>query len=93
MQAVGEGGDENGGFDPLVALIETDGEIALEVLEGLFDCDELDIVLPEQGRIVVGEIGAQQVASLSTAYGPQLLAIERRGELATYSRTMRCLPV
>jgi hypothetical protein len=78
VQAVGEKGDEDVGFDPLLVLVEdrSDGEVALEVLESLFDGDELDIVLPEQGGIVVGEIGAQQIASLAAAYGSQLLAIE-----------------
>src|SRR5882757_11223536 len=65
VQAVGEEGDEDVGFDALLVLVEdgADGEVALEVLEGLFDGDELDVVLPEQGWIVVGEIGAQQITS------------------------------
>jgi hypothetical protein len=58
MQAVGEEGDEDVGFDPLFVLVEdrSNGEVALEVPERLFDGDELDVVLPEQGGIVVGEI-------------------------------------
>ena len=42
MQAVGEEGEEDVGFDPLLVLVEdrADGEVALEVFEGLFDCTQ-----------------------------------------------------
>ena len=71
VQPVCHEGDEDVGFDPLLVLVEdrADGEVALEVLEGLFDGDELDIVLPEETWIAVGEFGAQQITSLTAAYG------------------------
>jgi len=53
-------------LDPALFLVEdrADGEIALEGLEGFLDRDEL---LPEQRRILLGDVGAQQVASLAPA--------------------------
>ena len=79
VQAAGHGnvqpasheGDEDVGFDPLLVFVEdrADGEVALEVLEGLSDGDELDIALPGETWIAVGEIGGQQITSLAAAYG------------------------
>ena len=50
LQAVGEEGDEDMGFDAPFVVMEdrTDREVALQVLERLFDCDELDVVLPDE---------------------------------------------
>ena len=46
MQAIGQEGDEDVGFDAAFPLMEdrSDGEIALEVAEGLLDVDEQEIV-------------------------------------------------
>ena len=78
MQAIGEEGDEDVGFDTAFQLMEDrpDGEIALEVAEGLLDVDELEIVAPQSGGVVVGEIGAQQIAALAPSHLTQLVAIE-----------------
>jgi hypothetical protein len=78
LQGVGEEGDEDVRLDPLFVLVEDrpDREVALQVLERLFDCDELNVVLPEDRRILVGQIGAQQIAPFTTPRAPQLLAIE-----------------
>ena len=43
-----------------------DRQVALEVLERLFDGDELDVVLPQQRGIVLGEVGAQQIAPFAS---------------------------
>jgi hypothetical protein len=60
LHAVGQEGDEDMGLDPLLVLMEdrADRQVALEIAEGLFDGDELDVVLPELGRIIVGKIGS-----------------------------------
>ena len=48
LQAIGQEGDEDMSFYPLLVLMEdrADGEVALEGLEGLFDGDELNVILP-----------------------------------------------
>jgi hypothetical protein len=60
LKGVGEEGDEDVGLDAPFVLVEdrADREVALQVLERLFDRDELDVVLPEDRRVLVGQIGA-----------------------------------
>ena len=41
-------------------------QIALQVLERLFDGDRLGVVLPQQRGIVLGQVGAQQIASFAS---------------------------
>ena len=60
-----------------------DRQIAFEVLERLLDVDELQIELPELGRVGFGEIGAQQIAPFAAADLSQLVAIEPIGEACT----------
>src|SRR4029077_12904699 len=69
-------------FYPPFGFVEdrADRQVALEVFERFFDSDELDVILPELCWIIVGEIGAQQIASFTPPYGPQLLAVEGEGE-------------
>ena len=59
------------------SILAPQREVAFEVLEGFFDRDELRIIGPELGGVVLGEIGAQQIVSLAPAHDPQLVAIER----------------
>jgi hypothetical protein len=40
-------------------------EVTLQVLERLLDGDKLDVVLPQQGRVIPGQVRAQQIASLA----------------------------
>ena len=49
------------GFDALVALMidRPDRQVAFEFLKRLLDFGELDVVLPEGGRVSFGEVGAQ----------------------------------
>jgi hypothetical protein len=67
VQAVGEEGDKDVRFDaPLVLMKDRpDGEVTFERSEGGLDFDQLQIELPELGRISLGEIGAQQVAAFA----------------------------
>lgn len=61
------------GLDPVFELVE-DGphrEIALEILEGLFDLHELDVVAPPLRRIGACEVGTQEITSLSAAHVAQ----------------------
>ena len=56
MQAVGQKSDEDMGFDALLILMidRSDGQVALEVLKGLFDLRQLQIECPQLGGIVGG---------------------------------------
>ena len=60
------------------------GRIALQVLEHLFDGNELRVVLPQQRGIVLREVGAQQIASFASPDPPQLLAVEGVDEHGTF---------
>jgi hypothetical protein len=47
------------GFDTALVLMEhrTDCQVALQVFERLFHGDELDVVLPQQRGIALGQVG------------------------------------
>src|SRR5919109_4075651 len=55
LHAISQERDEDVGLDPRLVLMEdrADRQIALEIAEGFFDGDELNVVLPELGWIVV----------------------------------------
>ena len=42
-----------------------DQKISFKFLEGLFDCCELDIIIPQQSRACFPEIGSKQIASFT----------------------------
>jgi hypothetical protein len=48
LKAIGEEGDEDMGLDALFVMMEdrADRQVALQVLEGLLDGDELNVILP-----------------------------------------------
>src|ERR1700733_9409697 len=72
-------------FDPALVLMEDrpNRQVALQVLERLFHRDKLDVVLPQQRRIVRGEVGAQQIPPFASPHPAQLLAVERVDEHGT----------
>src|SRR5271154_7547963 len=78
LQTVGQERYENMSFDSAVFLMEdrANRQIAFQILECLFDGNELGIVLPQQRGIVLGEVGPQQIASFAPPDPPQLLAVE-----------------
>jgi hypothetical protein len=69
VQAVGQEGDEDVRFDTMLKLVVDRAELQIvhEILERGLDLDELDIELPQLGRILVVQIGAQQVAAFAAA--------------------------
>ena len=52
-------------FDPPLVLMEDRPyrQVTLQVLERLLHRDKLDVGLPQQGGIILGEVGPQQIAS------------------------------
>jgi hypothetical protein len=68
VRTMGQEGDEDIGLDPTFLMMEdpSDGEVSLQVFEGFFDGDELDVALPEGRGVAFGEIGAQQIAPFAT---------------------------
>jgi hypothetical protein len=64
VQAIGEEGDEDVRFDAVLKLVVDRAElqIVLEIFECGLDLDELDIELPQLGRILVAQICAADSA-------------------------------
>ena len=86
VEAIGEEGDEEVGLDALGLLVmdRPDGEIALEVSKRFLHLTELQIIIPQRRRIVLGQVAAEQIAPFAAADLSQFLAIEsivERGEL------------
>jgi len=88
VKAVGQEGDEDVRFDAVLKLVvdRTELQIVLEILERDLDLDELDIELPQMGRLSGAQIGAQQIAPLAAARLAQLVAIEREAESGVVGR-------
>ena len=63
--------------DACLLLMEdrANGEITLEILERFFHSDQLEIVAPQLRRVVLAEIGAQQISALAPPRLSQLVAI------------------
>jgi hypothetical protein len=59
LQTIGQERNEDVGFDSALFLMEdrADRQVAFQVLECLFDGNELRMVLPQQRGIVLGEVG------------------------------------
>ena len=55
------------GLDPILELLVdgSDRQVALELLEDLFDLDQMQIEAPLDGRDRRGDVGAQQIAALA----------------------------
>ena len=82
VQAVGDEGDEDVRLDPRLCAMEdrADGQIVLQFLERLLDLGELHVVAPQRGRILAGQVGAQQIAALAPPCLAQPLAPQRERE-------------
>ena len=82
LQAIGDEGDEDVGLDAIVGLVVdgADRQIAFQLLEGLLDLGELNVVAPQCGGILAGEIGAQQVAAFAPTDLSQLVLVQGEGE-------------
>ena len=78
VQAIGQEGDEDVGLDAGLELVKDrpDREIAFEVLERLLDRNQQQIMAPQLGRVVLDEIGAQEIPAFARSCLPQLVAIE-----------------
>lgn len=70
------------GFDAVFELVVdgTNGGVAFEFFEGLFDFGELEVVFPKFSRIAAAQIRAQQITSFTAAGQTQFLAIKVAGE-------------
>ena len=77
-QAIGDERDEDVGLDAMIALVVDgpDRQIALELLEGLLDLGELDVIAPELRWVGVAEVGAQQIAALAPPRRSQLVLVQ-----------------
>ena len=78
LQAVRQERDEDMRLDPPLVPMEdrADRQVPLQVFERLFHGDKLDVVLPQQRGIILGEVRAQQIPSFASAHSAQLLPVE-----------------
>jgi hypothetical protein len=78
LQAACQEGHEDVGLDARLGLVEDrpDGQVVLDLLEGLLDLGELDVERPQRIGLVRREVGSQQVAAFSSAHLAQFLAIQ-----------------
>ena len=69
IEAIGQEGHEDVGLDAGIGLMKNgaQGQVTFEIAEDGFDLGELQVTLPEDGRVLGREIGAQQVMSLVAA--------------------------
>src|SRR5882762_7114918 len=63
---------------------------AFEVPERLLDADKLEVQAPQPRRIVVGEIGAQEIPALAPPDAAQLRAIEAIAECGAVRSDLDC---
>ena len=70
MKAVGQETNKNVRFDPSFQLVKDrpQAQVIFEVLECGFDLRQLNVKLPQAGRILSAEIAAQQIAPFSAAH-------------------------
>src|SRR6516225_1143597 len=70
VQAVGQERDEDVRLDATDQLMvdRPQLQIVLKILKGGLDLDQLDIELPQLGRVAAGQIGAQKVSALAAPH-------------------------
>ena len=74
------------GFDAVLLTVEdrTQAEICFEVFEGFLDLCKQHVELPDLGRVICAEVGAQQVAAFATAELAQFVLAQAEGESAVF---------
>ena len=75
-------------FDASVELVvdRSNGQIVLELLEGLLDFGELDVKRPQRRRCGFGEVRAQQVSTLALTSLSKLRTIDAELEAIGHAR-------
>src|ERR1700732_5479846 len=88
VQAIGQERHEDVRLDAVLELVvdRAQVQIVLHGLEGGLDLDELDVEPPQLGRVLAGEIGAQQITAFAPPPLAQLVAIEREAEGSALGR-------
>jgi len=72
LQTAGDEGNKDMRLYPIILLIRTDLQIALQFLECLPLFGQLHVVLPQLRRIIIGEVRAQQVPVLMAPFDTHL---------------------
>ena len=82
VETKGQEGDEDMGFDAILLTVEDrpQGEIAFEVFEGFLYLCKQNVELPDLGRVICAEVGAQQVAAFATTELAQFVFAQTEGE-------------
>src|SRR5439155_17738099 len=75
MQTISQKRHKNVRLDPRLQAVKNwpQAQIIFEVFESRFDLRQLDIKLPQLGRLFVAKISAQQVTAFSAAHLAQLV--------------------
>src|SRR5204863_9319782 len=70
VQAISQERDEDVGLDALDELVidRPQLQVVLEVFEGGLDLDQLNIELPQLGRVSSAQIAAQEIAAFAPSY-------------------------
>jgi hypothetical protein len=70
VQAIGQERDEDVRLDATDQLMvyRPQLQIVLEVLKGGLDLDQLDIELPQLGRVPAGQVGAQKISAFAAPH-------------------------
>ena len=78
VQAVGQKGDEQVGFDALLQPVvdRADGQVTFEVTEGFLHLSQLGVKVPQLSRAAFPNIRTQEVMALAPSRGPQPPFIE-----------------
>ena len=63
-----------------LVIDRADGQIALELFEGLLDLGQLDVVLPQASGRFSGEVRSEQVAPFSAPNDAEFVPVQGEGE-------------
>ena len=74
----------------LLVINGPDGQVVLQIPKDRFDLRELNIVLPQPGRIFPGKIRAQQIMALAAEGLSEFVLAQGEGESLRVDRLLRC---
>src|ERR1035441_2279287 len=91
VETVRQERDEDMRLDAGVLLVINgpDGQVVLQIPKDRFDLRELNIVLPQQGRIFPGKIRAQQIMTLAAEGLSEFVLAQGEGESLCVDRLLR----
>lgn len=91
LQAVGHKCNKDVGINTIIALMvnRADGKVMFEFFERLLDFGELNVILPQFGRVLTIEIGAQQVTTFTLPHLAEFGLVQGEGKGARINHLIR----